>query len=280
MLMPWNELVAFLDSGFRELLETDYAQVRYGDVGMAVALAVAVGVVLALTLVRLAATRKRHARQHSGHLIEAGHRKRLWVRVLHTAPKALHAAALVMLVVSVADPFLTATEEVSGSVESRVRIDLVAGDLFLHESVERFVGIEGVDDPVSISPQRGPVVILAVSVRFGIPHEIQPVPGLSLAVTRAVQQVIDQFHVSIGRFIVDESINLGGRRWQSGQIEVQTPDQCSSIGLGSRRHFLLGQFPPDKAVDFIPRPAIAVIRRNVGFRNGLKGPPLPVLVGE
>ena len=92
---------------------------------MAVALAVAVGVVLALTLVRLAATRKRHARQHSGHLIEAGHRKRLWVRVLHTAPKALLAAALVMLVVSVADPFLTATEEVSGSVESRVRIDLV-----------------------------------------------------------------------------------------------------------------------------------------------------------
>ncbi|MBM41792.1 MAG: hypothetical protein CL483_07710 [Acidobacteria bacterium] len=125
MLMPWNELVAFLDSGFRELLETDYAQVRYGDVGMAVALAVAVGVVLALTLVRLASTRKRHARQHSGHLIEARHRKRLWVRVLHTAPKVLLAAALVMLVVSVADPFLTATEEVSGSVESRVRIDLV-----------------------------------------------------------------------------------------------------------------------------------------------------------
>jgi hypothetical protein len=125
MLMPWNELLAFLDGGFRELLETDYAQIRYGDVGMAVALAIAVGVVLALTLVRLAATRKRHVRQHSGHLIEAGHRKRVWIRVLHTAPKALLAAALALLVVSVADPFLTATEEVSGYVESRVRIDLV-----------------------------------------------------------------------------------------------------------------------------------------------------------
>ncbi len=125
MLMPWNELVAFLDSGFRELLETDYAQVRYGDVGMATVLAIAVGVVLTLTLLRLAATRKRHARQHSGHLIEAGHRKRLWIRVLHTAPKLFLAGALVMLIVSVADPFLTATEEVSGSVESRVRIDLV-----------------------------------------------------------------------------------------------------------------------------------------------------------
>ena len=125
MLMPWNELLAFLDGGFRELLETDYAQIRYGDVGMAVALAIVVGVVLALTLVRLGATRKRHARQHSGHLIEAGHRKRIWIRALHTAPKAFLAAALALLIVSVADPFLTATEEVSGYVESRVRIDLV-----------------------------------------------------------------------------------------------------------------------------------------------------------
>ena len=125
MLMPWSELFGFLDGGFRELIETDFEQVRYGDVGMAVALAIAVCVVLTLTLVRLTATRKRYARQHSGHVIAVQHRKRLWVRVLHTAPKALLAGALVMLIVSVADPFLTATEEVSGYVESRVRIDLV-----------------------------------------------------------------------------------------------------------------------------------------------------------
>jgi len=125
MLMPWSELFGFLDGGFRELIETDFEQVRYGDVGMAVALAIAVCVVLTLTLVRLTATRKRYARQHSGHAIAVQHRKRLWVRVLHTAPKALLAGALVMLIVSVADPFLTATEEVSGYVESRVRIDLV-----------------------------------------------------------------------------------------------------------------------------------------------------------
>ena len=125
MLMSWSELFGFLDGGFRELIETDFEQVRYGDVGMAVALAIAVCVVLTLTLVRLTATRKRYARQHSGPVIAVQHRKRLWVRVLHTAPKALLAGALVMLIVSVADPFLTATEEVSGYVESRVRIDLV-----------------------------------------------------------------------------------------------------------------------------------------------------------
>ena len=125
MLMPWSEFVMFVDGGVRELLATDFAQIRYGDVGIAVGIALVLGLVLAMTLVRLAAVSKRHVREHSGHDIEPGHRKRLWIRVLHTAPKALAAGALALLVFSVADPFLTATEEVSGYVESRVRVDLV-----------------------------------------------------------------------------------------------------------------------------------------------------------
>ena len=125
MLMPWSELLAFLNGGFQELLETDFQQLRYADVGIAVGLAFFVGGVLAFTLVRLAAARKRHTRQHSGHVVDPSHRKRLWIRGLHTAPKFLLAAALMLLIFSVADPFLTATEEVGGYVESRVRIDLV-----------------------------------------------------------------------------------------------------------------------------------------------------------
>jgi hypothetical protein len=60
MLMPWNQLVTFLDSGIRELIETDFQQIRYGDVGMAVALAIVVGIILVLTLMRLAALRACH----------------------------------------------------------------------------------------------------------------------------------------------------------------------------------------------------------------------------
>ena len=125
MFIPWSELVEFLDNGIRELIATDFAQIRYGDVGMATWLAIGVGVALVLTVVRLAAKRKRHVRQHSGHVIAIHHRKRLWIRLVHSAPKLLLAVALVLLIVSVADPFLTATEEMSGYVESRVRIDLV-----------------------------------------------------------------------------------------------------------------------------------------------------------
>ena len=36
--MPWSELLAFLNGGFQELLETDFQQIRYGDVGVAAGL--------------------------------------------------------------------------------------------------------------------------------------------------------------------------------------------------------------------------------------------------
>ena len=45
--------------------------------------------------------------------------------VLYNAPKLLLALALTAVMVALADPFLTATQEVTGDVESRVRIDLV-----------------------------------------------------------------------------------------------------------------------------------------------------------
>ena len=125
MLMTWAELTAFVNAGLRDLVETEYAQVRYGDVPMAIWLALLVSVGLLLTVARLVLMRRRHSRHHSGHAIDRAHQRRFWVRVLHAAPKALIAGSLAAMLVAVADPYLTATEEVSGYVESRVRIDLV-----------------------------------------------------------------------------------------------------------------------------------------------------------
>ncbi|MCY4076589.1 MAG: hypothetical protein OXH04_14290, partial [Acidobacteria bacterium] len=125
MLLNWSEFVAFLTGSLDELLGTELAQVRYGDVGMAFALTTLVAVAAAATLVRLAVRRRRHSRQHSGHAIDPKYRKRLWIRAAHTMPKVLVAGALALVIFAAADPFLTATEEVSGFVESRVRVDLV-----------------------------------------------------------------------------------------------------------------------------------------------------------
>jgi hypothetical protein len=125
MLLTWTEFLAFLNAGLQEVTKTEYAQVRYGDVAMAISLTVVIGVALFFTLTRLALWRRKYSRQHSGHEIASAYQKRAWVRVLHTTPKVLIAGALALILVAAADPFLTATEEVSGYVESRVRVDLV-----------------------------------------------------------------------------------------------------------------------------------------------------------
>ena len=125
MFLPWNEIVGFFTSSAQELFETDFEQIRYGNLGMATWLAIAVGVVAVASLARLVLRRRKHVRHHSGYLVEPEHRKRFWVRVLHSVPKLAVAAALALMVAASADPFLTATEEVSGYIESRVRVDLV-----------------------------------------------------------------------------------------------------------------------------------------------------------
>ena len=125
MLMTWTEFVAFLTAGVQDLAETEYAQVRYGDLGMAIVLAVVVAVALFLTLSRFALWRRKNTRHHSGYEIDRSHQQRFWIKLVHATPKVLIAGALALILLASADPFLTATEEVSGYVESRVRVDLV-----------------------------------------------------------------------------------------------------------------------------------------------------------
>ena len=125
MFLPWNEIVGFFTSSAQELFETEFEQIRYGNLGMATWLAIVVGVVAVASLARLALRQRKHVRHHSGYVIDPEHRKQNWVRVLHSVPKLAVAAALALMVAASADPFLTATEEVTGYIESRVRVDLV-----------------------------------------------------------------------------------------------------------------------------------------------------------
>ena len=125
MFMNWTEFVAFLTASVRDLSETEYAQIRYGDIGMAFVLVAIVMVALFLTVSRVALWRRRSSRHHSGYVVDPVHQQRTWVKAVHAIPKILIAGALILILLASADPFLTATEEVSGYVESRVRVDLV-----------------------------------------------------------------------------------------------------------------------------------------------------------
>ena len=96
MLLTWTEFVAFLAAGLQELAETEYAQVRYGDVAMAISLAVLIALALFLTATRLALWRRKYSRHHSGHAIAAAHQKRAWVTVVHAAVSAATGIAVAL----------------------------------------------------------------------------------------------------------------------------------------------------------------------------------------
>ena len=125
MLMEWTEFVGFIVERAQELVQTEFDQVRYGDVGLAFALSIALGLAVMLTVARVALTARRHSRHHSGHRVDSKFQRGLVTKLLYNAPKLLLALAVAGVAVALSDPFLTATEEVTGDVESRVRVDLV-----------------------------------------------------------------------------------------------------------------------------------------------------------
>ena len=85
----------------------------------------------------------------------------------------------------------------------------VAGELLDGELVERHVGVERVDHPIAVRPDRARAVLL-VAVGVGVAGQIEPAARPALAVVRAGEQLIDELLVSIGRSVVDESIGLLG----------------------------------------------------------------------
>ena len=123
--MDWTPFSDFLRLRAEELVGTDLNQIRFTDIGMTYGLSIAVTLIAVLTLIRLWLTSPRHRREHSGHVIEQRHQRGSWGRAFYNLPKLLLGLALAVLLVAMADPYLTATEEVTGDMETRVRIDLV-----------------------------------------------------------------------------------------------------------------------------------------------------------
>jgi hypothetical protein len=124
-LLTWTEIVEFLQTQVQELAATQLDQIRFADADVALGLSIVVGLAALATLSRLAFSRRKHHRHHSGHDIDPRFQRGPVVRALYNLPKLILALALLAVAVAIADPFLMATDEVSREMESRVRIDLV-----------------------------------------------------------------------------------------------------------------------------------------------------------
>src|SRR5215468_6597363 len=87
-------------------------------------------------------------------------------------------------------------------IERRVR-QQIARQLCDDELIERLVLVERIDYPVAPGPGAA-VAIDLIAVRVGVTRGVQPSRRHTLAVTRACEQAIDDFFVSLRRCVVEE----------------------------------------------------------------------------
>ncbi len=129
----------------------------------------------------------------------------------------------------------------------------VAGKLFNGELIKRHVGIEGVNHPIAPDPLVAFQVIL-VAVGVGVPGRVHPVACLMFAKTIGMQQSVDDFFVSIMRFVGLKGTHFLDRRRQSGQIKRESTKQRSTIGRWRRLQLCGIESAKDKPIDRVGDP--------------------------
>ena len=158
--------------------------------------------------------------------------------------------------------------------------DLVAGELEPDEPVVGHVAVQGVDDPVAIPPGVGPGLVELEAVGVGVARQVEPVLRPAHAVLRAGQQAVDDLLIGVGRAVVQERLDLLGRRRQAGQVEAEAAEQRRAVGLGRGRQAVGLEARQDEGVDRVADPAAILDGRRLGPPRRPERPVVALLGGD
>ena len=135
--------------------------------------------------------------------------------------------------------------------------DFIACELFAYEAVVGFVGVEAFDDPVAVGPDVGAVGVLVVAIAFRVTGEVEPMLGPALSITGGLEESVDEGFVCGGGWVVQESVDFGGGRGESVEVEGRAADELLAVCLGGGGEFQFGVFGGDETIDFVFRPSDA-----------------------
>ena len=125
----------------------------------------------------------------------------------------------------------------------------VAGELFGGELVERFVLVEGADDPVAITPRVGHHFVLVLPVRVGVARHVEPPPPPSLAIARRREQTLHEASGRVRCAVRLEGFDLARSGGQPGEIVRDAADEGAPVGGRGRDESVFGELRRDEAVD-------------------------------
>ena len=148
----------------------------------------------------------------------------------------------------------------------------VARNVLTNELIVRNVFIEGADHVVAIAPRLPFVVVVLMTIRFGIANEIEPVPRPAFSIVRRCQQPFDHLLKGVGRFVVHKGLRLCRSWGQSDQVERHPSNQRSSVRRRSGLKSLLLEFCEQECIDRRLHPVLILHGGNRGTLHGMKRP--------
>ena len=103
-------------------------------------------------------------------------------------------------------------------------MEKVTGDLLLHKLIIGEVGVEGVDDPVAITPGVGANLVVLKAVRLRETRKVKPMLRPVLAVSGRSKQTVDEIFVGLRIGIFNERFYFRRRGRQAGEVERKSAD--------------------------------------------------------
>ncbi len=149
----------------------------------------------------------------------------------------------------------------------------IARQLFDGKAVERQIGVEGVDDPISPPPHIAGAVVL-IAARIGVTRSVEPIGSHPLPVAGRVEQAVNQALIGLGRIIAQKGVDFRQRRRKARQVQRQTADERRFVGFWRRAQALGLEPGENEIVDRVARPAGIVNRRRLRPRLGNQRPVL------
>src|ERR1700733_10793241 len=127
--------------------------------------------------------------------------------------------------------------------------DLVAGQLFLNETVVSGVVVESADHIVAITPGIGAEVVVLEAFGLGEAHDVQPVVAPVLAIMLAREKTVDNCFPGFRRPVVHERRYFSWGGGQAGEIECYAPDERGAVCLRCMGEAFLPHAPEDESVN-------------------------------
>ena len=150
----------------------------------------------------------------------------------------------------------------------------VARDLLPDEAVVRHVGVDGINDIVTVLPGVGVRDVPARTGALAVAGHVEPVTTPAFAERRRGQQSVHDLRKRLGGIVRKKGIHIGGSRRQTGQVERDPANQRRTVGVGDRLQVLRLQAGQQEPVDIIPGPGGIAHLGCLGLRERLPGPVL------